>query len=81
MIKNKCNHEWEKNTDASRELGAGSIDATFACKKCRALLSASDVFQLETLLEIRSWQRWLSVGAITIAFVSLIISIISLLKK
>ena len=50
MIQNKCNHEWKKHTNAGRELGTGTISATFMCDKCHAELTASDVFQLEALV-------------------------------
>jgi|GEM_PF-3395377 hypothetical protein len=76
MILNKCKHEWEKNADATRQLDVGAIGAFFMCKKCRTVMTASDVLQLEILSEIKGWQRWLSISAIVISFFALIISIL-----
>ena len=49
MIQNKCNHKWEKHTNAGREAGVGTISATFMCEKCHTEMEASEVFQLEAL--------------------------------
>lgn len=86
MIKNKCDHEWNKHTNSSRELGAGTISATFMCDKCHTELTASDVFQLEalenqneTLKHLKGFQKHIAIIAVVISFVALLISILSLL--
>lgn len=82
MIQNKCNHEWEKHTDAGREAGAGTISATFMCKKCHTEMTASEVFQLEalenqdeTLKHLKGFQKYIAIIAIVISFIALLISI------
>ena len=45
MIKNSCQHEWEKHTD----IKANGIPSTHICKKCNSIIASADVFQLEAL--------------------------------
>ena len=49
MIKNKCRHVWEKHTNTGYQENVGTISTTFICKKCRTVMTASEVFQLEAL--------------------------------
>jgi len=49
MIKEKCNHEWEKTSNAAYNIETGSTPAYYMCKKCRTLMTAPEVFQLEEL--------------------------------
>ena len=53
MIKNECKHEWEKHTNFKQNLGA----STYICKKCNANMTAAEVFQLETLLDLQGSQN------------------------
>jgi transcriptional regulator NrdR family protein len=49
MIVNKCEHEWTKHTDASQRIDVGAIPAYYICEKCKTLMTAPEVFQLESL--------------------------------
>lgn len=82
MIQNKCNHEWGKHTDASLNINAGSIPAYYICKKCKTMMTSSEVFQLEalenqneTLRHIKGFQKNIAIVAVVLSFVALIISI------
>ena len=70
MIKNECKHEWEKHTNFKQNLGA----STYLCKKCNANMTAAEVFQLETLLDLQGSQKWISRIALGIAIASLFVS-------
>jgi len=87
MIKNECKHEWEKHTDASRQLDVGTIPATFICKKCHTVMTASEVFQLEALENEKKqsekkkkwYQRWwgqIIIGVIIAVIGGIILSLI-----
>lgn len=71
MIKNECKHEWEKHTNFKQNLGA----STYLCKKCNANMTAAEVFQLEALLDLQGFQKYIAVVALVISFLALIISI------
>ena len=45
MIKNSCQHEWEKHTNVK----AGGVPSTHLCKKCNSTMTSAEVFQLEAL--------------------------------
>lgn len=49
MIKNNCQHEWEKQANASRKMDVGTTLSTLMCKKCSTEMTASEVFSLEAL--------------------------------
>lgn len=70
MVKDKCNHEWEKHTNFKQNLGA----STYLCKKCQAIMTAAEVYQLETLLELQGSQKWMSRVALAISFASLVVA-------
>ena len=71
MIKNDCEHEWEKHTNFKQNLGA----STYLCKKCNANMAAAEVFQLEALQHLRGFQMWAGVIAIIISLFALFVSI------
>ena len=77
MIKEQCKHEWEKHTNFKQNLGA----ATYLCKKCQTIMTAAEVFQLETLLDLQGSQKWTSRIALGISFISLIIAILVAIYK
>ena len=72
MIKNECKHEWEKHTNFKPNLGA----STYLCKKCNANMTAAEVFQLEALLDLQGFQKWMSRIALGISLISLLVSIL-----
>mgnify|MGYP001557857771 FL=1 len=72
MIKDECRHEWEKHTNFKQNLGV----STYLCKKCKANMTAAEVFQLETLLDLQGSQRRMSRIAISISLISLLVSIL-----
>ena len=58
MIKDECKkHEWEKHTNFKQNLGA----STYLCKKCNTIMTAAEVFQLEALLHLQGFQKWMSI--------------------
>ncbi len=82
MIQNKCNHEWKKHTDASQRIDVGAIPAYYICEKCRTLMTAPEVFQLEalenqneTLRHLKGFQKYIAIVAVVISFIALLISI------
>jgi len=77
MIKDQCNHEWEKHTNFKQNLGA----STYLCKKCQANMTAGEVYQLETLSELQGSQKWMSRIALAISFVSLIVAVLVAILK
>jgi hypothetical protein len=77
MIKNECKHEWEKHTNFKQNLGA----STYICKKCSANMTAAEVFQLETLLELQGSQKWMNRIALSISLISLITAILVAIFK
>ena len=77
MIKNECKHEWEKHTNFKQNLGV----STYICKKCNANMTAAEVFQLETLLELQGSQKWINRIALGISFLSLITAILVAIFK
>jgi len=76
MIKNECQHCWEKQSNAGRALDEGTIQATFICKKCNTEMTASEVFQLETFTHLKGFQKWLSIVAIIISVAALVVAFI-----
>ncbi|OHA24785.1 MAG: hypothetical protein A3D52_01930 [Candidatus Taylorbacteria bacterium RIFCSPHIGHO2_02_FULL_44_36] len=70
MIKNECKHEWEKHTNFKQNLGA----SIYLCKKCNTIIPAPEVFQLETLLELRGFQKYIAIIAIAISFLVLLVA-------
>jgi len=66
MIKDQCKHEWTQFKHATAD-----IPAKYECTKCKNWLTASDVFQLEALNHLKSWQTWLPIIAIIISLVAL----------
>jgi hypothetical protein len=75
MIKNICEHKWEKHTNAGRNLESGSISATYICNACQTKLTASEVFQLESLEHLKGFQTYIAIVAIFISFIALLVSI------
>lgn len=82
MITTKCNHKWEKHIDASRQDDVGAIPAYYICEKCRTIMTAPEVFQLEalenqneTLKHVKGFQKYIAIIAIVISFIALLISI------
>ncbi|KKU67985.1 MAG: hypothetical protein UX89_C0009G0019 [Parcubacteria group bacterium GW2011_GWA2_47_16] len=72
MIKSECRHEWEKHTNFKQNLGA----STYLCKKCNANMTAAEVFQLETFVDIQGSQKWMNRIALSISLLSLLVSIL-----
>lgn len=70
MIKEKCNHKWRHFKNAE-----STIPAKYECENCKIWLSASDVYQLETLNYLRGFQKFLSTIAIIISIIALFISL------
>ena len=88
MIKNKCEHEWKKHTNAKIQLDAGSIPAYYLCEKCNTEMTASEVFQLEalenpnkTIKHMKGFQKYVAIVAIMISFLALIVSILVLIFR
>mgnify|MGYP001563260977 CR=1 FL=1 len=77
MIKNECKHEWEKHTNFKQNLGA----STYLCKKCNSNMTAAEVFQLETLVDLQGSQKLMSRIALSISLTSLLISILVAIFK
>jgi hypothetical protein len=77
MIKNECKHEWEKHTNFKGNLGA----STYLCKKCNANMTAAEVFQLETLLDLQGSQKWMGRIALGISLLSLLVAILVAIFK
>ena len=77
MIKNECKHEWEKHTNFKQNLGA----STYLCKKCNANMTAAEVFQLETLLDLQGSQKWTGRIALGISLLSLLVAILVAIFK
>jgi hypothetical protein len=71
MIERKCKHKWRQFKNARSE-----SSALYECAKCKVWLTASDVYQLESLIYMRGFQKWLSVVAIVISVGALFISIL-----
>ena len=83
MIENKCKHEWKKHTDAGRQIDVGAIPAYYMCEKCRTLMTAPEVFQLEalenqneTLKHLKGFQSYAVGIALVISFFALVVSIL-----
>jgi len=81
MIKTTCNHEWTKHSNAGREIGAGTIHATFFCEKCKTELTAGEAFQLEalnnqttTLKHLKGFQKWHSIIALIVSGIAVTIA-------
>lgn len=82
MIKNKCDHRWDKNSNASWNVDVGATPAYYICKKCKTLMTAPEVFQLEalenqneTLKHLKGFQKYIAIIAVIISFIALLISI------
>ena len=78
MIESKCKHEWTLYVDVGIDSSRPSV---YKCKKCAIIMTAAEVFQLETLKHVRGFQKWLSIVAICVAVVSLIVSILVAVLK
>jgi hypothetical protein len=85
MILDDHNHKWKKHTNAGREAGAGTINATFYCEGCRTELTAGETFQLEGLLaqtetlnHLKGFQKNISVIALFVSALAVSISILTL---
>jgi len=70
MSKFKCKHDWEINTDYSAIKG----EERSSVLKCKVYMTANEVAKMELWKHTTGIQKWLSIGAILIAFTSLIIS-------
>ncbi len=80
MLNKKCKHKWDFLKDANfNPISQNEHPAKFHCSICNTILTASDVFQLETLNYISGKQKWFSIFALLISFISLFITIISFL--
>ncbi len=77
MIKSECKHGWEKHTNVK----AGGVPSTYLCKKCNANMTAAEVFQLETLVDLQGSQKWMGRIALTISLISLLVSILVAIFK
>ena len=82
MIKNKCDHEWRKHTDAIRQIDVGAIPAYYLCEKCRGIMTAPEVFQLEalenqneTLKHLKGFEKHIAIFAVGVSVLALVISI------
>jgi len=71
MIKNECKHEWEKHTNFKQNLGA----STYLCKKCNTIMTSAEVFQLEALLDLQGFQKYIAIIALGISFLALLVSL------
>lgn len=77
MIKNNCKHEWEKHTNFEQNLGA----SIYLCKKCKTIMTAAEVFQLETLVDLQGSQKWVNRIALSVSLISLLVSIVVAIFK
>lgn len=75
MIKDKCNHEWRLLKRAGFRDNVGTLPSLFKCDKCKARMTASELFQLETVKHLTGFQKWIATIAIVISSIALIISI------
>lgn len=82
MLVEPCRHEWKLNTESSLNMGAGVIPAYFRCQKCRTLMTAPEVFQLEalenqneTLRHLKGFQKYIAILAVIISITALVVSI------
>ena len=87
MIKNKCEHEWEKYTDAFN-FREGTKSAIFICEKCKTTMAASDVFQLEALenqtkavKHLTGFQKRIWIFSVSLSALAVIIAFLALLFK
>lgn len=83
MIQNECYHEWKKHTNATKHIDVGAVPAYYMCEKCRTLMTAPEVFQLEalenqneTLKHIKGFQKHIAIVAVIISVIALSISIL-----
>jgi len=70
MIKDQCSHEWTLFVGAT-----GTAPAKYKCSNCDTWLTASDVYELETLKYIKGFQKYLSIIAIIISIIALLVSV------
>ena len=77
MIKEECNHLWMDTRNGK-----------YTCLLCNKWLLASDVFQLEAIKNQTKlakhqlgFQKWLSLVAVIISFISLIIAVFIAIYK
>ena len=84
MIKNECaknksEHIWIIHIDAGQQVNAKTM---FICEKCKTLMTASEVFQLEalenqneTLKHLKGFQSKMVIVMAIISILSLIVAI------
>ena len=87
MIQNKCDHLWRFSNDYIPH-GGGPIQPIYVCDKCHSSLPASEVFQLEsvktqieTLNNLKGFQRKVAIVTITISIIALFTSIVAIIFK
>lgn len=78
MIKTKCKHEWKIYVDVGTD---PSMPSVYKCDKCAIVMTATEVFQLETLKHVLGFRKWLDIIAICIAVASLIVSVLVTILK
>ena len=78
MITDPCDHIW-KSLEGSTNDGRGIMPSRFRCEKCKIVMIASEVFQLEALKgqeevmkALRGWQKWTGIGSLIVAGLALL---------
>lgn len=78
MIEDKCKHKWILYVDVGIDSSRPSV---YKCKKCAKIMTAAEVFQLETLVDIQGSQKWMNRIALGISLISLLVSILVAVLK
>ena len=89
MLQNNCRHEWQLHTPAARQIDVGAIPAYYVCVKCKTVLTAPEVFQIEALenqnealRNLKGFQKWVAIITVVISSVALVVSIaVAVFKK
>jgi hypothetical protein len=78
MIEDKCFHVWVRLTPAT----GVQLSSKFNCSKCETIMTAPEVFQLEslenqseTLKHLKGFQSQMAILALVISFIALLVAI------
>lgn len=74
MSRFKCRHDWEIERGYAAHRAVGELSTLVTCTKCGVTMTASEAAQLGLWKHTVGIQKWLSIGAFTIAIASLLVS-------
>lgn len=75
MISDKCKHNWKLLKDSTfNPLNGLEYPTKYSCTRCNNILTAIEVYQLETLNYISGIQKMITLASLVISIVALFVA-------